>query len=144
MPIYKFSAVKSGSTEKINSELSAENTKDAAALIKKQGLNPIDIKLKNPFSQFSFSTGKIKQQNVVLFTRQLSTLINAGLPLMQALINTTEQTQDRALQKIIQACIESIRSGKSLSESLSPYPKVFNVIYLNLVAAGEASGSLDK
>jgi type IV pilus assembly protein PilC len=144
MPVYKFSAIKPDTNKRINSELTADSLKDATATIRRQGLNPIDIKLKNPFSNFSFATSKIKQKDLILFTRQLSTLINAGLPLMQALVNTVEQTQAKNLKAIIQSIIEAIKSGKSLSQALAVHPKVFNVIYLNLIAAGEVSGSLDK
>ncbi|HEY5268483.1 MAG TPA: type II secretion system F family protein, partial [Candidatus Saccharimonadales bacterium] len=145
MPVYKFLAIKSDTNKRISSEITADNPTEAAAAIKKQGLNPIDIKLKNPFSGFSFNTSsKVKQKDLVLFTRQLSTLINAGLPLMQALVNSVDQIQVKNLKIIIQSIIEQIKGGKSLSQSLSLYPKVFSVIYINLVSAGEASGSLDK
>ncbi len=144
MPVYKFTAVKPNTTERVISEVTADNTKDAAALIKQQGLNPIDIKLKNPLDIPIFTSSKVNQKDLVLFTRQLSTLINAGLPLMQALINTVDQTQAKPLKKVITSVVDAIKAGKSMSQALATYPKVFNVIYINMIAAGEASGSLDK
>jgi type IV pilus assembly protein PilC len=144
MAVYKFSAIKPGSDKRINSEIEAVNDKDAVAIIRKQGLNPIDVKLKNPFSTITIGSPKVKQKDLVLFTRQLSTLINAGLPLVQALLNTVDQTQSKILKNTVQSVIESIKAGKSLSQSLSLYPKIFSVIYVNLISAGETSGSLDK
>ena len=144
MPVYKFTAIKPNTTERVISEVTADNAKDAAALIKQQGLNPIDIKLKNPLDIPIFTSSKVNQKDLVLFTRQLSTLINAGLPLMQALINTVDQTQAKPLKKVITSVVDAIKAGKSMSQALSTYPKVFNVIYINMIAAGEASGSLDK
>ncbi len=144
MPIYKFSAIKAATGKRVSSDLIAGSIKEATETIRKQGLNPIDVKLKNPFSAFSFTSSKVKQKDTILFTRQLSTLINAGLPLMQALVNTADQTQAKNLKDIIRSVIDAIKSGKSLSQALSAYPKVFGVIYLNLIAAGEISGSLDK
>jgi len=145
MAIYKFLALNPENKQRINSTITANTLKDAVAAIKKQGLNPIDVKLKRSFTSFSFGGSiKVKQKDLVLFTRQLSTLINAGLPLVQALINTATQTQDKNLKAIIDSVTESIRSGKSLSKALSEYPKTFSVIYLNLIAAGETSGTLDK
>ena len=63
---------------------------------------------------------------------------------MQALINTVDQTQSRPLKTIIRAIVDQVKSGKSMSQALALYPKVFNVIYINMISAGEASGSLDK
>ena len=144
MPIYKFVALKSDTNQRISSEIEADDVKSAIAAIKQQGLNPIDVKLKSVLSASIFTSSKIKQKDLVLFTRQLSTLINAGLPLMQALVNTVDQTQAKPLKKIINEIVVQVKSGKSMSQALALYPKVFNVIYTNMISAGEASGSLDK
>jgi len=144
MATYKFSAINPENRQRVNSELIANSLKEAVAAVKRQGLNPIEVKQKKSLANISIGTPKVKQKDLVLFTRQLSTLINAGLPLMQALVNTGSQTQDKPLKAIIDATAESIRAGKSLSQSLGLYPKVFSVIYLNLIAAGETSGTLDK
>lgn len=144
MPIYKFTAIKSDTKQRISSEIDADDMKAATAAIRAQGLNPIDIKLKSILSASVFTSSKVQQKDLVLFTRQLSTLINAGLPLMQALINTVDQTQSKPLKKIIRAVVDQIKSGKSMSQALALYPKIFSVIYINMISAGEVSGSLDK
>lgn len=144
MALYKFSAINPDTRQRVHSELIANSLKEAIAAVKRQGLNPIEVKQKKSLANISIGTPKVKQKDLVLFTRQLSTLINAGLPLLQALVNTGSQTQDKPLKEIIDATAESIRAGKSLSQSLALYPKVFSVIYLNLIAAGETSGTLDK
>lgn len=74
----------------------------------------------------------------------MSTLINAGLPLVQSLRNVESQTQSKAFKVIINDIISNVESGKAFSEALSKHPKVFNDVYVSLIASGEASGTLDK
>ena len=144
MPVFRFSAVNPKNRQRVSSEITSSSEKDALATIKKQGLNPIEIKEKKSFLNLTIGKQKVKQKDLVLFTRQLSTLISAGLPLIQALINTSDQTEDKKLKSVIKTVVDSVRSGQSLSKSMAVYPDIFNVIYLNLISAGEASGTLDK
>jgi type IV pilus assembly protein PilC len=80
----------------------------------------------------------------VLFTRQLSTLINAGLPLTRALHSVEDQISHQHFREIIASVVASVEGGTSLSQAFSEHPKVFNEIYVAMVAAGETSGTLDK
>ncbi len=88
--------------------------------------------------------GHIRTKDRVLFTRQLSTLINAGLPLSRALHSVEDQVTNKHLKTIINSVSASVEGGSSLSAAFAQYPDVFNQIYISLVAAGETSGTLDK
>lgn len=130
----------------IKSDVQAENEQSAAKLIRKEGLVPIDIKLaEKGIGGFG---GKLKQRvkakDRVLFSRQLSTLINAGLPLVQSLRSVNQQTTNKALKVIINQVIADVEAGSTLSAALGRHPEVFNQVYVSLIAAGEASGTLDK
>lgn len=122
------------------------NTENAAAkLLIEQGFIPLKIKeSKEDNNIFAKLTGRITVKDKVVFTRQLSTLIGAGLPLAQSLSTVLEQTQNKKLQSIIQEVTASVEAGKTLSDSFAKYPDVFDAVFLALVKAGESSGTLDQ
>lgn len=146
MQSFKYQARDPATGKKISSEVQADSIQSASRLIKQQGLTVIDV---TPSSESSNGilnriTNRITTKDKVLFSRQLSTLINAGLPLVQSLRNVSSQTQNKALQAIIGKIIVDIEAGSAFSVALSKYPKVFNEVFVSLVAAGEVSGTLDK
>jgi type IV pilus assembly protein PilC len=125
--------------------IQADSETAAARLLIKQGFVPLKVKEQIGDGSFlSRVTGRITTKDKVVFTRQLSTLIGAGLPLSQSLHTVMEQTQNKQLQSVIQEVSTSVEGGKSLSESFSKHPKVFNEIFVSLMAAGELSGTLDE
>lgn len=131
---------------KITAEVQAADEQTAVRLIKEQGYAPIDIKLKdsvgnNPISRFR---NRIPAKEKVVFTRQLATLINAGLPLVQSLRMIAEQTANKRLASIIGQMVADIEGGGKLSDSLAKHSDVFPSIYIGVVEAGETSGTLDK
>ncbi len=87
--------------------------------------------------------GKVPLKDVVIFTRQFSTMINAGLPLVQALDILAKQSDNKALQQVTRAVVFDVESGTTVSDALSRHPRVFTDLYVNMVAAGEAGGILD-
>jgi len=87
--------------------------------------------------------GKIKPAALTVFTRQLATLIDVGMPLLRGLCILQEQTENRALREVIAELAAAIESGSSLSEALAQHPKVFNPLYANMVKAGELGGVLE-
>ena len=89
------------------------------------------------------SNRRVKPRHVRLFTRQLATLLEAGLPILRSLKLLAEQEPDRRFKSVITGLAASIEGGNSFSEALAQYPKIFNRLYLNLVKAGEISGSLE-
>lgn len=146
MLTFIYTAHKNATGEIVKAEVQAENEQSAAKLLTSQGLFPISIDPKNAggiMAQSGFGQ-RITAKDRVIFTRQLSTLINAGLPLTQSLRTVSEQISNKALHDVVVAVVSSVESGLSLSQSFAQFPKVFSDIYVSLVAAGEASGSLDK
>jgi type IV pilus assembly protein PilC len=122
----------------------AETEGAAAKLIISKGFTPLDIHLKGQSNGIlSRISNRISTKDRIIFTRQLATLINAGLPLTQSLRTVSEQARSKALSVIINEVITSVEGGVSLSESLAKHPKVFSDVYVALVAAGESSGTLD-
>lgn len=144
MLTYTFTARDPASGKRITSQVQAENEKGAAKAVKDQGYSPLEIRLADSEKRFGGLLDRIKTKDKVVFSRQLSTLINAGLPLAQALRNVESQTTSKPFKVIIQKIIADVEAGSSFHESLARYPNVFNNVYCSLVEAGEASGTLDK
>lgn len=133
-------------TNKITkSTIQADSENAAARLLMNQGFTPLNIKEQNDEEGIiARITGKITTKDKIVFTRQLSTLIGAGLPLTQSLNTVFEQTENKKLKSIIQEITVSVEGGKSLFDSFSRYPTTFDPVFLALVGAGEASGTLDE
>ena len=155
MPLFAYTAVDAqGKTHQGTVE--ANSAADAAAAIKKQGRFPTNIaetsaaaKPKGKGFSFSFSmgggsgTGKVPAKVLTVFTRQLSTLISAGLPLLRSLRTLSKQEKNVNLKKIMGILAESVEGGTTFSEALSQHPKAFNKLYVNMVKAGELGGVLE-
>ena len=143
MPSYKYVARNVQTNQIVKSKLQASSQKDVYELLKKQGYVVSEINEENEKSEI-FKSKKVKTKDRVLFARQLSTLINAGLPLVQALNSVIEQTTSKTLKKVITEVTKEVEGGKTFSKCLQKYPKVFNKIFINMIAAGELSGTLDR
>jgi len=141
---FKYTARDSASGQKINSEIQAESEKSAAKLIQAQGFAPLNIQLKE--GQEGGLRGllhRIPTKEKVIFSRQLSTLINAGLPLIQSLRLVAGQLTNKPLKIIVNSVINEVEAGSTLAEAMAKHPKAFNGLYISLIASGEASGTLD-
>ena len=122
----------------------ADSESAAAKLLIEQGFTPLNIKEQRDDDNFiKRITGRITTKDKVVFTRQLATLIGAGLPLAQGLHTALEQTQNKKLQSIIQEVTSSVEGGKTLADSFAKFPTVFDSVFIALVGAGELSGTLD-
>ena len=145
MLVYSYTARDPKTGKKINAEVQADSEKAAAKLLTSQGLSPLEITLKGTGSGNFLSKymHRVKSKDKILFSRQLSTLINAGLPLVQSLRSVSRQTQNKTFQVIIGQIISDVEGGSAFSVALGRHPDVFNRIYLSLIAAGETSGTLD-
>lgn len=134
------------STNKVvTSTVQAESERAAAKLLMAQGMVPIKITEQSKKNDIiSRITNRVSAKDRVVFTRQFATLINAGLPLAQSLRTLLEQTQNKKLVSIINDIITSVEGGSSLSAAFARHPDVFNDVYVSLIAAGEASGTLDE
>lgn len=142
---FEYTARNSSTGQKVKAEVSADSEQAAAKLIREQGMSPLSIKQMDTESKgLGKIFNRIKTSDKVLFSRQLSTLINAGLPLVQSLRNVASQTQNKTLKAVINQVISDVEGGSSLSSSLGRHPNAFNKVFISMVAAGEASGTLDK
>lgn len=145
MKKFKYKARDQASNKIVESTVQADSEKAAARLLLKQGFVPISIvEVDDNVSFFAKITNRVTSKDKVVYSRQLATLIGAGLPLSQSLRTVSEQTENKKLREISESITTSVEGGKSLSESFGVYPEVFDPIFLALIAAGEASGSLDK
>ena len=144
MKKYDYEARDSASNKIVKSVVQADSENAAAKLLTAQGFVPLKIELQddktNFFARFS---GRITTKDKVVFTRQLATLIGAGLPLAQSLRTVQEQTTNKRMQEIVQEIISDVEGGKSLSDSFAKHPEAFNKVYVALVSAGETSGTMD-
>jgi type IV pilus assembly protein PilC len=123
----------------------ADSESAAAKVLINQGFMPLSIKEQGDDNNFIAKlSGRITVKDRIVFTRQLATLIGAGLPLAQSFSTVLEQTENKKLQSIIQEVMASIEGGKTLSESFAKHPAVFDPVFLALVGAGEMSGTLDE
>lgn len=136
---------KDASTNKVvKATVQADSESAAAKLLIAQGFTPLDIKEVDENGNFiERITGRITTKDKIVFTRQLATLIGAGLPLSQSLRTVLDQTENKRLQGVVEDIVASVEGGKSLSDSFSKHPEVFDKVFLALIAAGEASGTLD-
>ena len=125
----------------IKGNIQAENEQTAGRLLIEQGYIPESI-VEEGEGLFG-GKGRVTTKDRITFTRQLSTLIGAGLPLATSLRTVAEQTSAKAMKTIVEEILASVESGKSLYESFAQYPDTFNGIYLALIRAGETSGTLD-
>lgn len=136
---------KDASTNKIvKATVQADSENAAAKLLIAQGFTPLDIQEIDENSSFlGRLTNRITTKDKIVFTRQLATLIGAGLPLAQSLHTVLEQTENKRLQSVVEDIVAAVEGGKSLSEAFSKHPEVFDNVFLALIAAGEMSGTLD-
>jgi len=142
---FAYEARDRASNKIVKSTLQADTENGAAHLLIKQGFTPISIKEESDGPNIlARLSGRITTKDKVVFTRQLATLIGAGLPLAQSLHTVLEQTQNKQLQSVAQEVTASVEGGKTLSDSFAKHPSVFSPVFIALVASGELSGTLDE
>ena len=124
--------------------LSGDNDKAVAGELRRQGLIPVYVgaEQKKGFELHMPVLDRGRRKDVLFFTQELSTLLNAGVPLDRALSITAELTERKAFRSLIHDVVRVLKGGKSLADSLATHPSHFSELYINMVRAGEASGSL--
>jgi type IV pilus assembly protein PilC len=120
--------------------IDASSRDDVIAQLRKQRLSVVKI---DQDAVKKIGRGSIKTRDVVIFTRQFSTMINSGLPLVQALTILADQTDNKALAEVTKKVVFDVESGNTVADALSKHPRAFTNLYVNMVAAGEAGGILD-
>ena len=144
MKKFSYEARDSATDKIVKSVVQADTENSAARLLIEQGFVPLDVKeVVEGGSFFGKLSGRITTKDKIVFTRQLATLIGAGLPLSQSMRTVLEQTENKKLQGVIQEIIADVEGGRQLSDSFAKHPEVFDKVFIALVSAGEASGTLD-
>jgi type IV pilus assembly protein PilC len=144
MAIYSYTAVdKAGKRHEGELEAASENAVNQ--LITRQNMRAVVIKKKAGKSgQIAFLTSqKVKLKDLVIFTRQLATMIDAGVPLVRSLATLQNQSESEVFKKHIQEISKDVESGLSFADALEKHNRIFSPIYVNMVRAGEAGGILD-
>jgi type IV pilus assembly protein PilC len=144
MPVYVWVAeTKRG--RKLKGEIDAANESIALNQLKKRNftVRKLKPKPKDLLGNLSFLKPKVTNKDIVIFTRQFSTMIDAGLPLVQGLTILAEQTENPTFKGILKEITKDVEGGSTLAEAMKKHPKVFNDLFVNLVAAGEVGGILD-
>jgi type IV pilus assembly protein PilC len=141
MPVYTYKARTVGG-ETQSGEMTASTEADVVGLLRRRRLVVTQVKEKPKDIKLSFGRG-IKTKDLVVFTRQFATMINAGLPLVQSLdILATQQTKPKVAEKI-RAILNDVEAGSTLADAMRRHREFFSEVYINMVAAGEAGGILD-
>ena len=145
MKEFTYTAKDSSSSKIVKGKVSADDRQAAAALLNSKDLYPIKIEVASAGLSLAGlgKVGKVKTKDRVIFTRQLATLVKAGLPITQALDTAIEQVTDKKFKSILDKIAKSVEGGQTLAESFGQYPDVFDKVYINLVDAGEQSGTLE-
>ena len=148
MTIFRWQGVgPNGAT--VKGEMDAPDAAAVAARLRVRRIRPLPDRIRTKGSGLNreitiLGLGeRVKQKDVVIFTRQLATLINAGLPIMQALDLLAQQTENKTFSGVIATVKHEVESGSAFAESLTKHPKVFDELYTNMVSAGEVGGMLD-
>ena len=128
-------------------KISADSKNSAASILNSKNLYPIRIedakKSESLFKKNLFGSG-IKPKDRVVFTRQLATLVKAGLPITQALDTAIDQVENPQFKQLLLKVSASVQGGQTLASSFAEYPKLFNNVFVSLVDAGEQAGNLDE
>ena len=152
MPSYRYQA-KDKESNSVNGVIEAPDEKSAIGLLRQKGLTPTSIneeKAKAPTGEkkssffMKFGSPKIKLSELVLFSRQMATMVSSGIPLIQALEIMAEQVEDVRFRAVLNQVKKDVATGVSFYESLAKHPNTFSQLFINMVKAGESSGSLDN
>jgi type IV pilus assembly protein PilC len=141
MPVFNYTArTLTGELQSGSIDLASE--KDVIAHLRKNRMIVVKVQQAPKDIKFSFGGG-VTTRDIVIFTRQFATMINSGLPLVQALDILSEQSENKMLKDVTKQIVYDVESGHTLADALRKHPKAFTELYVNMVAAGEAGGILD-
>ena len=144
MPVFQWKG-KNRKNEIKKGEMDAPDEATVKANLTRSRITPTKIKQKpkDLFENISFLQPKVQQADVIIFCRQFSTMIDAGLPIIQCLEILYSQQENKTFKNILKSIKESVEGGETLAEALKKYPKQFDNLFVNMIAAGEAGGILD-
>lgn len=146
MAKFRYTAI-NAKGERVVGELESSDRAGVIKAISNQGLKPLSIDEMGDKSGISLKNalggGKVKSDHIVIFTRELSAMVGAGVPLLRALNSLHNHAESQALKTILTSVIKDVEGGDTLAEALSKYPNTFSDVYVNMVRAGETAGILD-
>jgi type IV pilus assembly protein PilC len=144
MPFYLYVA-ENKKGKKLKGEIEAADEKIAMSQLRRRNLRVTKLKPKpkDIFENVSFMQPKVRNKDIVIFTRQFSTMIDAGLPLVQGLSILGDQTDNKTFKVILKTLKKDVEGGSTLAEAMQRHPKIFDDLFVNLIAAGEVGGILD-
>ncbi|MEO8226376.1 MAG: type II secretion system F family protein, partial [Gemmatimonadota bacterium] len=144
MPMFEYTARNATSGQIQKGQVEVASRDDVTAYLRKNRMILVNVREAPKAIKLNFGGGKrIKTRDIVIFTRQFATMINAGLPLVQSLTILAQQTENKSLADVTRAVVYDVESGNTLADSFAKHPKAFSGLYVNMVAAGEAGGILD-
>jgi type IV pilus assembly protein PilC len=142
MPIFEYTA-RNLKGDLVKDSVDLPSKDDVVAHLRKNRLVVVQVRVAPRAMSIPKFGGGVKTRDVVVFTRQFATMINAGLPLVQALDILAQQTENKTLAGVTRQVVYDVESGQTLADALRKHPKAFSDLYVNMVAAGEAGGILD-
>ncbi|HTK41977.1 MAG TPA: type II secretion system F family protein [Gemmatimonadales bacterium] len=144
MPMFEYTARNAANGQIQKGQLDVASQAEVSNYLRKNRLMLVSVREAPKQIKFSMpGAQRIKTRDVVIFTRQFATMINAGLPLVQSLTILAQQTENKSLAEITRAVVYDVESGNTLADAFSKHPRAFTDLYVNMVAAGEAGGILD-
>jgi type IV pilus assembly protein PilC len=143
MPMFEYTARNAATGQIQKGQLDVPSKDEVGAYLRKNRLILVNVREAPKQIKLSFGAQRVKTRDIVIFTRQFATMINAGLPLVQSLNILAAQTENKTLQSVTRAVVYDVESGNTLADAFSKHPKAFTQLYVNMVAAGEAGGILD-
>jgi type IV pilus assembly protein PilC len=144
MPLFEYTARNTTNGQIQKGQLDAPSRDEVNSYLRKNRLILVSLREAPKKININFSTAqRIKTRDIVIFTRQFATMINAGLPLVQSLNILAQQTENKALAEVTKAVVYDVESGNTLADAFAKHPRAFSDLYVNMVAAGEAGGILD-
>jgi type IV pilus assembly protein PilC len=141
MPVYTYRG--KSKTGEVRGEREADSKQALATTLRREQISPLVIKEKGKEFTLPKIGGKVKTKELAIFTRQFSVMIDAGLPLVQCLEALGVQQENKVFQSVLQAVRTEVESGSTLAFAMRQHPRVFDDLYTNMIAAGEAGGILD-
>src|SRR2546428_9128259 len=143
MPVFQYTA-RTLKGDLVNDKIDLPSRDDVIAHLRKNRMVVVQVRAAPREFKLNFKIGGgVKTRDIVVLTRQFATMINAGLPLVQALDILAQQTENKILADVTRQGVYHAQSGQTLADALRKHPKAFSDLYVNMVAAGEAGGILD-
>src|SRR6478736_1362995 len=144
MPLFEYTARNAANGQIQKGQVDVKSKEEVSAYLRKNRMILVSVReAPTKISLGSVGKGKVKTRDIVIFTRQFATMINAGLPLVQSLSILASQTENKNLKEVTKKVVQDVESGNTLADAFSKHPKAFSDLYVNMVAAGEAGGILD-